>query len=150
MYLHSSLKPKLKKIISDPEGNGSSSLAQPDSILLKVIDRLRFNFLARQSIGDINGVKVLNVLQPVPGYGIGHKTSKVPTHLLRLEGHVNSARGYQLIEEEKFNLSVSYLDLSSLSIDEPMYIDTVHYSPEFNKQIAERISDMINNSFIEK
>ena len=148
MYLHNTLKPQLKKIINDPEVN--RSLVQPDSTLLKVIDRLRFNFLARQNIGDINGVKVLNVLQPVPGYGIGHKTSKVPAHLLRLEGHVNSARGYQLIEEEEFSLNVSYLDLRTLSIDAPMYIDTVHYSPAFNKEIAKRISDMIDNSFIEK
>ena len=74
----------------------------------------------------------------------------MPTHLLRLKRHVNSARGYQLIEEEEFNLNVSYLDLSTLSIDAPMYIDTVHYSPAFNKEIAKRISDMINNSFIEK
>ena len=149
-YLYSTLKPQLKKINNDPEDNKSWSLVQPDSILLKVINRLRFNFLARQNIGEINGVKVLNVLQPVPGYGIGHKTSKVPTHLLRLKRHVNSARGYQLIEEEEFNLNVSYLDLSTLSIDAPMYIDTVHYSPAFNKEIAKRISDMIDNSFIEK
>ena len=149
MYLHSSLKTKLKKVVNNPEDNGSWSLVQPDSTLLKVVDRLRFNFLARQKIGDINGVKVLNVLQPVPGYGIGHNTSKVPAHLLRLEGHVNSTRGYQLIEKEKFNLNVSYLDLSKLSIDAPMYIDTVHYSPAFNKEIAKKISDMINNLFIE-
>ena len=150
MYLDSSLKPKLKKIINEPEENGPWSLAQPDSKLLKVIDRLRFNFLARQNIGEINGVKVLNVLQPVPGYGIGHKTSKIPAHLLRLEGHVNSARGYQLFEKEKFNLNVPYLDLSELSIDAPMYVDTVHYTPAFNKEIAKRISDVIDNSFIEK
>ena len=150
MYLDSKLKPQLKKIINDPEDNKPGSLVQPDSILLKVINRLRFNFLARQNIGDINGVKVLNVLQPVPGYGIGHTTSKVPAHLLQLEGHVNSARGYQLIEKEEFSLSIPYLDLSTLSIDAPMYIDTVHYSPEFNKEIAKRISDMIDNSFIKK
>ena len=150
MYLHSKLKPKLKKIINDQKDNGSSSFVQPDSTLLKVIDRLRFNFLARQNIGDINGVKVLNILQPVPGFGIGHKTSKVPAHLLRLGAHINSARGYQLIEKEEFVLNVSYLDLSELSIDAPMYIDTVHYTPEFNKEIAKTISDTIYNSFFEK
>lgn len=149
-YLYSKLKPNLKKINNDAEDNRSWALVQPDSTLLKVIDRLRFNFLVRQNIGEINGVKVLNVLQPVPGYGIGHKTSNVPDHLLRLKGHVNSARGYQIIEEEKFNLSVSYLNLSDLSIDAPMYIDTVHYSPAFNREIANRIADVIDNSFIAK
>ena len=81
---------------------------------------------------------------------IGHKTSKIPAHLLRLEEHVNSARGYQLFEKRKFNLNVPYLDLSELSIDAPMYVDTVHYTPAFNKEIAKRISDVIDNSFIEK
>ena len=119
------------------------SFLKPSEHLQRVISRLEFNFTARQVIGKLNGIKVLNVLQPVPGYGIGHKTSKVPDHLLRFGEHVNSAKGYQIIKKQGFKSEVEYLDLSDLAIDTAMFIDTVHYSPEFNQKIASEISNEI-------
>ena len=109
---------------------------------------MRFNIEARSNIGKENGIKVLNVLQPVPTFGAGHSTSKVPNHLITFGYHLNSARGYELIEEgglqaDKFKL----LDLKHLSIKSPMYIDSVHYSPSFNREIALQIKNSINIQF---
>lgn len=121
---------------------------QSDNTLNAVIERLRFNIEARSNIGKENGIKVLNVLQPVPTFGAGHSTSKVPNHLITFGYHLNSARGYELIEEgglqaDKFKL----LDLKHLSIKSPMYIDSVHYSPSFNREIALQIKNSINIQF---
>ena len=52
-------------------------------------------------------------------------------------------KGYQIIKKQGFKSEVEYLDLSDLAIDTAMFIDTVHYSPEFNQKIASEISNEI-------
>ncbi len=123
--------------------DSKNHIVKDDKILNKVINRLSFNFLLRTEVGKINDVRVLNILQPVPGYGVGHKFSNVPQNLLRLGDHLNSGRGYELIAEKGLDPRAHYLDLSNFAINTPMFIDSVHYSPEFNKDIAVKIKETL-------
>ncbi len=49
--------------------------------------------------------------------------------------------GYEKYLERKLDF---ILDLSKFSIDEPMYIDGVHYSSEFNMEIAKLLKTKLN------
>ena len=114
--------------------------------LLKTIARFNRNHEILESIGGKFGITILNVLQPVPLYGIGHKTSSVPTELLNFKDHVNSGAAYR--EMLKPNGEIKFknphmLNLANLGISESMYVDTVHYTPMFNKKIAQEISQKL-------
>ena len=113
---------------------------QTDEIIKKVEKRLEYNFLARVAIADVLNFKVINVLQPVPTYGVGHKTSLVPEELVSINNHLNSGRGYELIDRSNLGkINLDFIDMSLLEISGPMYVDTVHYSSQTNKEIAMRL-----------
>ena len=113
---------------------------QTDEIIKKVEKRLEYNFLARVAIADVLNFKVINVLQPVPSYGVGHKTSLVPKELVSINNHLNSGRGYELIDRSNLGkINLDFIDMSLLEISGPMYVDTVHYSSQTNKEIAMRL-----------
>lgn len=117
---------------------------QTDEIIKKVEKRLKYNFLSRVAIADVLNFKVINVLQPVPSYGVGHKTSLVPEELVTLNRHLNSGRGYELIDRSNLGrINIDFLDMSLLEISDPMYIDTVHYSSQTNEEIAARLYKLI-------
>ena len=141
-WLHYSFKTSVPQANSD-----DARQAQPDDVLKKVERRLRFNFSVRNAIGNEENIKVINVLQPIPGFGKGHATSNVPSHLLRFGDHVNSGRGYEILDRSTLDADhTNFLDLSDLSISGPMFVDTVHYTSEFNREIATRLKDFILDS----
>lgn len=125
-------------------GTNTSNLANysiSDSMLKKVEDRLLANFIIRSEIAKKYNIKIINVIQPVPGFGLGHTNSNVPKNLIKMNEHVNSGRGYRIMDLSRFQTNDSnLLNLSNLSIVKPMYIDTVHYSPEFNLEIAKNLA----------
>jgi len=113
------------------------------------INRLVQNHRMNLAIGQLYGTKVLNVVQPVPGYGVGHRNSRVPQEQLNLERHVNSSAAYKAMFDgsvlsSKYDVQGSLI-LKDLAIEEPMYVDTVHYTPAFHKKIAEHIHQRLQN-----
>ncbi len=118
-----------------------------DQQLRAAIARLGLNHSITETIGDKLGVAIVNVIQPVPLYGIGHKTSKVPQELLNYGDHVNSGAAYKMMfgssRTPLYNRSRT-LNLANLGIEEGMYVDTVHYSAQFNKKIAFEISKRLS------
>ena len=98
-----------------------------------------------KSIASSYEVKHLHVLQPVPIYLDSYKSSNVPKKFQRnMEKDLNIKNvkiGYEKYLERKLDF---ILDLSKFSIDEPMYIDGVHYSSEFNMEIAKLLKTKLN------
>jgi len=108
----------------------------------KAIHRLFLNHSIVKSIGNNLGITVLIVIQPIPLYGIGHRTSHVPKEVLHFGDHINSWLAYQTMSApsgEFSHLDSQTLNLANLGIDEGMYVDTVHYSPLFSEKIASEI-----------
>lgn len=122
-------------------GKASVTTASPEQIS-KAITRLYLNQAMVEFIGDKLGVAVLNVLQPIPLYGVGHKTSQVPREVLNFGDHENSGLAYRKMlmpNGELRHQNSRTLNLANLGINEGMYVDTVHYTPLFNKKIAQEI-----------
>jgi hypothetical protein len=118
-----------------------STAANHDQIL-KAIHRLNLNHSILESVGDRAGVIILNVIQPIPLYGTGHKTSYVPKEVLNFGDHINSGAAYRIMfapETKLLRQNSQALNLAELAINEGMYVDTVHYSPLFNIKIASEI-----------
>lgn len=127
----------------------SSTEFQPTATnqeILRAIKRLEINHGIISHISKAYNIKALFVKQPIATYGVGHKTSKVPDFMLNFGDHANSAKAYEMINSENYNLDClpeCELDLADFGIDQPMYVDTVHYTPEFNEAIAQKISEKI-------
>ena len=118
--------------------------------ILKAIHRLSLNHSIIESIGDKLGITILNVIQPIPLYGVGHKTSHVPKERLNFGDHKNSGVAYQVMFGPNGDFShpnSRTLNLANLGIDEGMYVDTVHYTPLFNEKIASEIHQKISVKF---
>ena len=110
-----------------------------DEQILKAVVRLNINHSITEAIGEKLGITILNVIQPIPLYGAGHKTSQVSHEVLNFGDHANSGAAYKEMLDPKGELhhqTSHTLNLASLEINEGMYVDTVHYSPLFNKRIA--------------
>jgi hypothetical protein len=125
-----------------------ASTAASQEQISKAIRRLFLNHSIVESVGDKFGIIVLNVMQPIPLYGIGHQTSHVPKELVNFGDHVNSGLAYQAMstpQGEFSHLDSQTLNLANLQIDEGMYVDTVHYSPLFNERIASEISKKLSS-----
>jgi hypothetical protein len=110
---------------------------------MKVVERLETNHAIIRAIGRQFGIKVLFVRQPVPTFDYDNTKRAVQFPEERLSYHRNSANGYALLEEleeKKVISSENLLSLTHLKIEQNQYIDTVHYSPQFNDRIAQSIA----------
>jgi len=134
--------------LSTKKSTPGTAVASPEQIS-KAIARFHLNHSIVKDIGNKLGVTILTVLQPTPTYGVGHKTSNVPRELLNFGDHENSGLAYREMLTPNGELRTKDLDtlnLANLGINEGMYIDTVHYSPLFNKKIALEISKKLKAS----
>ena len=132
---------KDKNKIKKKEKNQSNELG--NAKISQLVDVLVNNQKINEGISEKYNIKLLNILQPVPIYIDSYSTSKVPKEFLPTEDKSfikNVKLGYQIYLSKSENMS---LNLSKLKIKEPMYIDSVHYSPEFNKIIADTVINKI-------
>lgn len=118
-----------------------------DAEVDKVIRRLDTNRRIVSAMADKLGFKALFVQQPVPSYHYDNSKRPVPVNTELLALHQNSAKGYpRMVEMHAAGrlLADSSLWLAEL---EPAqgnaYVDTVHYSPRFNRTLAEAIGRAI-------
>lgn len=89
-------------------------------------------------------INLIQVLQPAPIYEDSYTSSNIPEDF---KWYSSKDLNYQKVKAgyKKYlnKISDDVLDLSKFKITEPMYIDGVHYSPQFNFKIAEKISKII-------
>lgn len=91
------------------------------------------------------------VQQPVPTYNYDNSKRVVPVNLKRLGRHINSKKGYEIMIEQVNSGEIIDADIvwcQNLEIDSAQYIDTVHYSAQYNLSIAKLIVDYINTKNI--
>ena len=112
------------------------------------IDRTVNLYLKNQKIvkGISNEFEIdlIQILQPAPIYEDSYASSNIPEDF---KWYNSKDLNYQKVKAgyKKYlsKISDDVLDLSKFKITEPMYIDGVHYSPQFNFKIAEKISKII-------
>ena len=136
------------RLVEEKFGDSSTVTAVTASReqILKAISRLNINHSITEAICDKLGITIINVIQPVPLYGVGHKTSKVPQELLNYGDHVNSGAAYKIMFTPNSRSPYTRnrtLNLANLASEEGMYVDTVHYSPLFNERIASEIHERL-------
>ena len=107
--------------------------------VIQLVKTLINNQKMNESISKKYDIKLINVLQPVPIYEDSYSTSNVPKDFLPSNQNSNDRLkfGYQTYN---LNITNKILNLSKLKIEKPMFIDGVHYSPEFNEVIANLIT----------
>lgn len=128
---------KNKETNQEIKKNSSNKLRNLD--ISKLVNVLINNQKINQAVSEQYNIKLINILQPVPIYTDSYSTSKVPKEFLPTENKSfikNVKLGYQIYLSKTEGLS---LDLSKLKINDPMYIDSVHYSPEFSEIIGDII-----------
>ncbi|RAU20984.1 SGNH/GDSL hydrolase family protein [Paramagnetospirillum kuznetsovii] len=113
----------------------------------RVIGRLDINRRMIDATAERLGFKALFVQQPVPTYSYDNRKRPFPVKEEALGYHMNSARGYPKLAQMRSQGQLWEHGLLWLAELEPAdgnaYIDTVHYSPKFNKLIGERIAAAI-------
>jgi len=104
----------------------------------QLVEILINNQKMNKAIGKKFNIKVINVLQTVPIYEDSYSSSNLPKeYLQKLDSTINLKFGYEAYSLKK---DKEILDFSKLKIKKPMFIDGVHYSPEFNRAIANLIT----------
>lgn len=104
------------------------------------LKRLNTNRKLINSICQEFKIKCLFVNQPVSTFNFDiNRSIDLGIDMNNIGKHINSRKGYELIQKGKENKSIfseNVLWLEKLSINGIMYIDRVHYSPEFSDKIA--------------
>jgi hypothetical protein len=124
-----------------------------DADLDRVIRRLDTNRRIIAAMADKLGFKAVFVQQPVPTYHYDNAKRAVPVKTELLALHMNSAKGYPRMTEMR--AAGQLMDQNTLWLAElepaegNAYVDTVHYSPRFNRTLAEAIGrHMLDNSLL--
>ena len=128
-----------KKIVNPIKDLGEVEISKRVNVLIN-------NQKINQAVSKMYNVKLVNILQPAPIYSDSHSTSRVPKEFLPTDDTSfikNVKLGYQVYLSKKHNLA---LNLSELKVKEPMFIDTVHYSPEFSEAIANIINNELESN----
>ncbi|MGE5514288.1 MAG: SGNH/GDSL hydrolase family protein [Bacteroidota bacterium] len=133
---------------SEPaEAPNRADLCTSDAEVDKVIRRLDTNRRIVAAMAEKLGFKALFVQQPVPTFHYDNSKRAVPVDTELLAHHQNSAKGYPHMVEMRAAgqlLGDSTLWLAEVEPAEGnAYVDTVHYSPRFNRALADAIGRAI-------
>lgn len=125
---------------------GCSSEADVD----KVIHRLDTNRRIIAATAQALGFKAVFVQQPVPTFHYDNTKRPVAVKTEMLSHHMNSAKGYPRMMEMRAAGTLFDTGVLWLAELEPAegnaYVDTIHYSPVFNRVLAETIGHHILDS----
>ncbi|HTH18039.1 MAG TPA: SGNH/GDSL hydrolase family protein [Magnetospirillum sp.] len=130
-----------------PEAPDRTTLCNSDAEVDRVIRRLDTNRRIVAAMADRLGFKAVFVQQPVPTYHYDNSKRAMPVNTELLAHHMNSAKAYPRMAEMRAAgqlLTDNTLWLAELEPAEGnAYVDTVHYSPRFNRTLAEAIGRLI-------
>lgn len=126
-----------------------SSDADVDKVIRRIDTNRRLIAAAAASLG----FKAVFVQQPVPTYHYDNTKRAVAVNTEALAHHMNSAKGYPRMAEMRAAGQLLDKDVLWLEDLEPAvgnaYLDTVHYSPRFNRTLAEAIGrHILDNSLL--
>ena len=101
------------------------------------LDRFRFNVQVREALASAFGINLHTVLQPIPQNG-DYENSFIPNRHRRAQGLIEESN---FLYQELRGTAISLIDLSNIQFDGARYVDSVHYTPGFNRAIANAIFD---------
>lgn len=114
--------------------------------LNKTLNRLVVN---REIIGTYckhSQIDCIFVTQPVPTFAYDNRQRPIKVEPKDLRGAINCKIGYELLEAYySKNKMINHIDLSMLKSEEPMYVDSFHYSAKMNHLIAKELACYIRN-----
>lgn len=112
-----------------------------------VIDRYLENQRQIRGVSRMYGITPIFVWQPVPGYKYDLRYHIALNPQYGLGGHERSAYGYPVMAERRkaSDLGGDFLWLADIQEDrrEPLYMDAVHYTAKFSREIAGYIADFV-------
>lgn len=111
-----------------------------------IVRRLDTNRRTAAGVAKAFGVLPVFVHQPVPAYAYDNTKRAVSMPEARSTPWAQIRRGYEIFRErrekgEAYDEDVLWLEEAAIA--ENMYIDEVHYSPQFNRHIARRIREFL-------
>jgi len=114
-------------------------------------ERLEANWRMIRTLSREYGVRASFVLQPVPTHGYDLRYLNVYEGKFELFGdHVNSAGGYQLLAQRHaaggFGADVLWLGDMTKGRHENLFVDSVHYTSAFARDVAQRIVEHLTAS----
>lgn len=138
----------LKYLFNNNEKKNIETLYSKDEIEKKVLRFIR-NHNINYSVSKMSDIDFLHVLQPLPIYENSYDNSNFPKDFEKISNvfKKNLTSFYDEIDKKENSLFLykdNYLDLSQFNINKIMYVDKVHYSPIYNKAIAEEIYKYID------
>ncbi len=140
---------RLVRRLADPAPGAPEAPATPecsDAEIEAVVRRIDFNRREVAAVAAAFGVRVVFVQQPVPTYAFDPARRAAPVPPAQLVRHLASERGYPrlLAERDAGRLHAQdVLWLETEAIPQNMYVDAVHYSPEFAAHLAARIAPAV-------
>jgi hypothetical protein len=127
------------RYLDNPLDEGKEASAEQ---ILSAAKRLNTNRDIIRSVCVRSGIKVLFVQQPVRSVDHDPARDVIRSRPEMWKGVMNCGAGYAVIRGLLENKEISgegLLWLTDLSIDGNEYVDTVHYSPAYNRAIAAEI-----------
>ncbi len=114
-------------------------------ILNRVLDNYLMNKKLVESVSASFGIETYFVWQPVPSYNFDLKRHPFPQNCKKMF----STFGYPIMRDKwlRGTLGTNFLWAADLhtSAADPVFLDMVHYSPQFSKVMAEYIADHIES-----
>jgi hypothetical protein len=132
---------------------GKDSHLSKSEWVTKVIDRLFANLRIENALSREFGFQVLNVIQPVPTFNYNPKLPAGGEKVARVRRGLFTGLGYPKLKERISRLSVhsQLLWLGDMQVgrSEALYVDAVHYTPGFSRDIAKEIAThLLKNQLI--
>jgi hypothetical protein len=121
-------------------------VAVPREQLEPIIRRYLENKRQIEAVSKAYNVNPLFVWQPVPGYKYDLQYHAALNPIYGLAGHERSGQGYPIMAQHRHSLGeADFLWLADMqeTRKEPLYLDTVHYTADFSRDVAKEIADFV-------
>ena len=119
----------------------------PRDQLEAIIHRYLENKRQIEGVAKVYGVGTIFVWQPTPGYNYDLQYHAALNPVYGLGANQRSGQGYALMAERKDSpaLGDDFLWLGDIQAarKEPLYLDAVHYTADFSRDIANEIADFM-------
>lgn len=147
MLTHSALAKVIGRLRPPPAKALLPLVCTHDSEVERSLARLEINRRMIAALADRMGFKVLFVQQPVPTFAYDNAKRVVPVSPAEMAPLVGVAKGYSRLAEARAGGRPAEPETLWLAELEPAtgnaYVDIVHYSPSFNRTIAEAVARQV-------
>ena len=135
-----------------PVFDESAYFENTEQFIQIISNRFVENAKIRQALADLYDVEIIQFLQPNPfiGYDERHLLPN-QVEMMESEDGKRVKHYFSEVYEKVLEADVGYHDLSKLWLeyDHPVLVDGIHYSPDFNKFLADEVRSYITADSLE-